>query len=48
MSNNPVIDYHVIYAIALIVVALTHAGDRVGLGEAWARVPFVARHRSTM
>jgi len=43
MSANPLIDYHVIYAIALIVVALTAAGNTWGLGRWWAALPFVQR-----
>lgn len=44
-STNPLIDYHILYAIALIVLAATYAGSTWGLGRQWARVPFVARHR---
>lgn len=47
-STNPLIDYHVIYALALIVVAVTAAGDRFGFGRAWARLPFVRRHAGIM
>ena len=43
MSTNSLIDYHVIYAIALIVVALTAAGNTWGLGRWWAALPFVQR-----
>jgi thiosulfate dehydrogenase [quinone] large subunit len=45
MSTNPLIDYHVIYAIALIVAALTYAGNTWGLGRWWTALPFVRRHR---
>jgi thiosulfate dehydrogenase [quinone] large subunit len=38
-STNPLIDYHVIYAIALIVAAVTYAGNTWGLGRWWARRP---------
>jgi thiosulfate dehydrogenase (quinone) large subunit len=48
MSNNPVVDYHVIYALALIAVAVTHAGDRWGLGRRWARLPIVRRHATVL
>jgi thiosulfate dehydrogenase [quinone] large subunit len=34
----------VIYALVLIVVAVTHAGDRWALGRAWAKIPIVRRH----
>lgn len=44
-STNPLIDYHVIYAIALVVVAATYAGNTWGFGRFWARLPFVSRHR---
>lgn len=46
MSTNPIVDYHVIYALALIVVAVTYAGNRWGFGRMWARLPFVQRHQS--
>jgi thiosulfate dehydrogenase [quinone] large subunit len=45
MSTNPLIDYHVIYAIALIVVAVTSAGNTWGLGRSWAALPFVQRRQ---
>ena len=45
MSANPIVDYHIIYALALIALALTYAGHTWGLGKLWARLPFVHRHR---
>jgi thiosulfate dehydrogenase (quinone) large subunit len=45
MSVNPIVDYHIIYALALIALALTYAGHTWGLGKLWAKLPFVARHR---
>ena len=45
MSTNPIVDYHLIYALALIALALTYAGHTWGLGKLWARLPFVQRHR---
>lgn len=45
MSTNPLIDYHVLYAAALIVLAVASAGRTWGLGRIWERLPFVARHR---
>jgi thiosulfate dehydrogenase [quinone] large subunit len=42
-STNPLVDYHIIYALALIVVALVSAGDTWGLGLAWKRLPIVQR-----
>jgi thiosulfate dehydrogenase [quinone] large subunit len=43
-STNPLVDSHVISALALIVVAMTYAGTTWGLGKIWARIPFVSRH----
>ncbi|MFD7815463.1 hypothetical protein ACFV6E_21395 [Streptomyces sp. NPDC059785] len=45
MSTNPFVDYHVIYAVALIVVAAAAAGDTLGLGRIWAGLPLVRRSR---
>jgi thiosulfate dehydrogenase (quinone) large subunit len=42
-STNPLIDYHIIYALALIVAALTYAGHTWGLGRRWAALPLVQR-----
>ncbi|MFD7659667.1 hypothetical protein ACFV4N_37315 [Actinosynnema sp. NPDC059797] len=44
MSTNPFIDYHVVYALVLIVVAAAGAGVRWGLGRWWARLPIVRDH----
>lgn len=43
-SSDPLVDYHVVYALVLVVSALTYAGHVWGLGRAWARLPLVARH----
>ncbi|RTL70148.1 MAG: DoxX family membrane protein [Pseudonocardiaceae bacterium] len=43
-STNPLVDYHVIYALALIVLAATNAGRFWGLGAWWARLPIVRDH----
>jgi thiosulfate dehydrogenase (quinone) large subunit len=45
MSTNPIVDYHIIYALALIALALTYAGHTWGLGRRWAKLPIVQRHR---
>ncbi|WP_345800385.1 DoxX family protein [Microbacterium sp. AZCO] len=42
-STNPLVDYHVVYALALIVVAALAAGDTWGLGAAWRATPLVQR-----
>ncbi|KAB2976706.1 DoxX family membrane protein [Streptomyces sp. SS1-1] len=44
MSTNPFADYHLVYAVVLIALAAAGSGAVWGLGEAWARLPFVARH----
>jgi thiosulfate dehydrogenase [quinone] large subunit len=43
-STNPIVDYHVIYALVLIVMALTPAGETWGLGRWWNGLPFVRRN----
>lgn len=42
-STNPLVDYHVIYALVLITCAVLLAGDTWGLGRRWARIPLVQR-----
>ncbi|MGY4742211.1 hypothetical protein [Streptomyces sp. ATMOS53] len=44
MSTNPFVDYHLIYAVALVVLAAAAAGDTLGAGRLWARLPFVRDH----
>jgi thiosulfate dehydrogenase [quinone] large subunit len=44
-STNPIVDYHIIYALALIVVAVLSAGDAWGLGRSWKRLAVVQNHR---
>jgi len=44
-STNPIFDYHIIYGLVAIVLALTYAGQTWGLGRWWAQLPFVQRHR---
>jgi thiosulfate dehydrogenase (quinone) large subunit len=45
MSTNPIVDYHILYALVLIALALTYAGNTWGLGKLWAKLPFVRRNR---
>ena len=40
-STNPLVDYHIIYALALIAVAATAAGDTWGFGKLWRSLPVV-------
>jgi thiosulfate dehydrogenase [quinone] large subunit len=44
-STNPLVDYHIIYALALIVIAAVSAGDTWGLGRQWKRLDFVQKQR---
>ena len=44
LENNPVVDDHLIGAIALVVLALTLAGDTWGAGRAWAKTRLVRRY----
>ncbi|MFD0745394.1 hypothetical protein ACFQ1L_28975 [Phytohabitans flavus] len=44
-STNPFMDYHLIYALVLAVLALTYAGHTWGLGRVWARLPLVQKNR---
>ncbi|KYH44731.1 DoxX family membrane protein [Branchiibius sp. NY16-3462-2] len=37
-STNPIVDYHVIYALVAIVCALSYAGRTWGIGSWWERV----------
>ncbi|MFP8959728.1 hypothetical protein ACLIYP_04005 [Streptomyces nanhaiensis] len=41
MSTNPIVNYHVMYAAVMIVLAVAAAGDTWGLGRRWARLPLV-------
>ena len=40
-ATNPVVDDHIIGLLAVIGLALVHAGDTVGLGRWWKRQPVV-------
>lgn len=42
-SNNPLVNYHVIYALSLIVVAVLSAGDTWGAGRPWKRLGLVQK-----
>ena len=43
-ANNPFMDDHLVYAIVLIGLALTNAGDTWGFGRIWAKQPIVTRY----
>ncbi|MGV8857060.1 DoxX family protein [Rhodoglobus sp.] len=42
-STNPLVDYHIIYALALITIAALSAGDTSGVGLAWKRLSIVQK-----
>jgi thiosulfate dehydrogenase [quinone] large subunit len=44
-ETNPVVDDHIIGALALLGLALVHAGDTFGFGRWWKQQPIVARNR---
>ncbi len=41
VSTNPFADYHLVYAALLVALAAASAGDALGLGRLWARLPVV-------
>ncbi len=43
-DNNPFMDDHLIYALALVSLALIGAGKTLGLGARWEAIPIVQRH----
>jgi thiosulfate dehydrogenase [quinone] large subunit len=43
-ANNLFMDDHIIYALALVLLALVGAGKTFGLGKQWERIPFVQEH----
>lgn len=43
-STNPLVDYHIIYALASIVIAATYAGDTWGAGRPWRRLGIVRKN----
>jgi len=42
-ENNPFMDDHLIYAIALIGLAMVNSGDVIGLGKKWVNTSLVRR-----
>jgi thiosulfate dehydrogenase [quinone] large subunit len=42
-ENNPFMDDHLVYAAVLAVLALTAAGNTLGLGKQWTKLPVVQR-----
>jgi thiosulfate dehydrogenase [quinone] large subunit len=44
MSTNPILDYHIVYALVLIWLAIVAAGNIWGFGKAWANLDIVAKN----
>lgn len=44
MSTNPVLDYHVLYALVMVWLAISAAGVTWGFGKQWARLGIVERN----
>ena len=42
-ASNPFMDDHLVYAGVLVLLALLAAGNTLGLGRIWARLPLVQR-----
>jgi thiosulfate dehydrogenase [quinone] large subunit len=42
-ENNPIVDEHIIYALALFALLFAAAGDHWGFGKAWRRTRVVQR-----
>ncbi|QGN35627.1 hypothetical protein GJV80_15185 [Microlunatus sp. Gsoil 973] len=46
-STNPIVDYHIIYGLALLTLAATSAGITWGLSRYWNRLPYIRDHAWT-
>ncbi|HEU5025983.1 MAG TPA: hypothetical protein VFV01_13780, partial [Spirillospora sp.] len=42
-ENNLFMDDHLVYALLIVGLALVSAGDTLGLGRWWAKIPLVKR-----
>lgn len=45
LVTNPVIESHLTEAVTIVALALLGAGEYLGFGKAWARLPFVKNNR---
>jgi len=43
-ETNPIIDDHIVYMIALILLAIIGAGQWIGLGKWWSELSFVKKY----
>jgi thiosulfate dehydrogenase [quinone] large subunit len=44
-DNNPFLDDHIIYALVLVILALTSAGRFLGFGAVWEKLPIVKQSK---
>ncbi len=44
-EHNPVLDEHIIYILVLLLMTRMSAGEWLGLGKWWAKIPFVRSKR---
>jgi thiosulfate dehydrogenase (quinone) large subunit len=44
-STNPLIDYHLVYIVVVIALAIYAAGDTWGFGRQWTRLNLVRKYR---
>lgn len=44
MSTNPILDYHILYALVIIWLAIVAAGNVWGFGKQWARLGIVRKN----
>lgn len=44
MSTNPILDYHILYALVIIWLAIVAAGNTWGLGKTWANLDLVKKN----
>lgn len=43
ITTNPFLDDHLVYAVVLVALALSHAGDTLGIGARWRATRLVRR-----
>ncbi|MDL2241971.1 hypothetical protein LJB91_03595 [Bacteroidales bacterium OttesenSCG-928-L03] len=43
ISDNPLVDYHIVYVFVLIAIWVSNAGSYLGLGEKWNELSIVKR-----
>jgi thiosulfate dehydrogenase [quinone] large subunit len=44
MSTNPILDYHILYALVLTWLAIVAAGNTWGFGKVWGNLGFVKKN----